>query len=135
DPLDRRFHAQPNACPQCGPQLALWTPTGQVLASKHNALLQAAEAIRHGQIVAVKGLGGFQLLAHAGKADVVRRLRERKRREEKPFAVMFPSIERVRAVCNVSPAEERLLRSPEAPIVLLSRIKQQTVEIDDLVAP
>ena len=79
----------------------------------------AAQAIREGKIVAVKGLGGFHLMADARNDKAVRLLRERKHREEKPFALMFPSLESIKAVCEVSPLEERLLRSPEAPIVLL----------------
>jgi len=120
DPADRRFHAQPNACPDCGPRLELWDATGQVLAVE-DPLAAAAEAIRAGRIVALKGLGGFQLLAAAGQEAVVRRLRERKQREEKPFALMFPSLDSIKRVCKVAPLEERLLRSPECPIALLAR--------------
>ena len=83
--------------------------------------MAAAEAIRQGQIVAVKGLGGFHLMVAAHNDQAVRRLRELKRREEKPFALMFPSLPAIQAACEVSPFEERLLRSPEAPIVLLRR--------------
>jgi hydrogenase maturation protein HypF len=122
DPTNRRFHAQPNACPVCGPRLELWNSTGVALSACDDALLAAAEAIRHGQIVAVKGIGGFHLMVAAHDEQVVRRLRERKHREEKPLAVMFPSLESVNAVCEVSPLEERLLRSPGAPIVLLRRL-------------
>ncbi|MBP9900022.1 MAG: carbamoyltransferase HypF [Verrucomicrobia bacterium] len=134
NPCDRRFHAQPNACPVCGPQLELWPghPSNswlrdpheppRRLAHGHDALLSAAHVIRCGQIVAVKGVGGFHLLVDARDGAAVRRLRERKQREEKPFALMFPSLESVKAVCEVSPLEERLLRSPEAPIVLLKRL-------------
>jgi hydrogenase maturation protein HypF len=85
-------------------------------------LRAAARAVRRGQIVAVKGLGGFHLIAAAHDEPAVRRLRKRKHREEKPFALMFPSLESVKAECEVSPLEERLLRSPEAPIVLLRRL-------------
>ncbi len=123
DPRDRRFHAQPNACPVCGPHLELWDRTGQVLIGNgHDALRAADDAIREGQIVAVKGLGGFHLMVAAHNDQAVRRLRELKHREEKPFALMFPSLELVRAQCEVSPIEERLLRSPEAPIALLRRL-------------
>ena len=121
DPANRRFHAEPNACPACGPHLELWDPAGTVLATRHDALLRAAEALRSGQILALKGLGGFQLMVDARNDDAVRRLRERKHREEKPFALMFPSREAVEAWCEVSPLEERSLHSPEAPIVLLRR--------------
>jgi hydrogenase maturation protein HypF len=125
DPRDRRFHAQPNACPACGPQLELWEPEpggpALPLACGPAALLAGVEAIRHGQIVAVKGIGGFHLLVDARNAVAVRRLRERKHREEKPFALMFPSLKGVKGACEVSEAEELLLQSPEAPVVLLRR--------------
>ena len=136
DPRDRRFHAQPNACPVCGPRLEFWqSRTGfqpvsdlkkdgdrlEACPTNDAALLAAANAIREGKIVAVKGLGGFHLMADARNDKAVQLLRERKQREEKPFALMFPSLESVRAECEVSPLEERLLRSPEAPIVLLRR--------------
>lgn len=127
NPLDRRFHAQPIACPQCGPHLELWNERGHPLATGHAALLEAAEAIRAGRVVALKGLGGFQLVVDARQEGAVRRLRERKRREEKPFALMYPSLEMVRAHCEVSEAEERVLCSPEAPIVLLRRSEQEAV--------
>ena len=121
DPRDRRFHAQPNACPECGPQLALWDADGRVLAERRAALEQAIEAARGGAIVALKGLGGFHLVCDARVGPAVRELRRRKMREEKPLACMFPSLASVREVCAISDAEERLLLSPEAPIVLLRR--------------
>lgn len=121
DPRDRRFHAQPNACPACGPQLELWDRAGKVLAQRDAALEQAVQAIRRGEIAAVKGLGGFHLLVDARNEQAVRRLRELKHREEKPFALMAPSLAVVRALCEVSETEERLLTSPESPIVLLQR--------------
>ncbi len=121
NPLDRRFHAQPNACPECGPHLELWDEKGICLAQHHEALLRAVEAIREGRIVAIKGLGGFHLVVDACNDSAVRRLRERKRREEKPFALMYPSLQTVKAHCEVNEVEERVLRSPESPIVLLRR--------------
>ncbi len=127
NPLDRRFHAQPIACPECGPHLELWDGEGVCLAKHHDALLRAAEAIREGHIVAVKGLGGFHLVVDACHDAAVRRLRERKRREEKPFALMYPSLQMVKAHCVVDEAEERVLRSPESPIVLLRRKEADSV--------
>jgi hydrogenase maturation protein HypF len=142
DPRNRRFHAQPNACPVCGPQLELWRsgvrqnadfPEAQnqprSAERSYDALLAAAHAIRAGNIVAVKGIGGFHLMVDARNEAAVKRLRERKHREEKPFALMFPSLESVKAVCEVSPLEERLLCSPEAPIVLLRRVKSQISDL------
>ena len=117
DPLHRRFHAQPIACSQCGPQLELWDQDGHCIAARHEAMIKAVEAIRNGKIVAVKGLGGFQLMADAGNDDAVLRLRKRKQREEKPFALMFPSLHTTGSLCCVSLAERQLLESPEAPIV------------------
>lgn len=119
DPANRRFHAQPNACPVCGPQLEGWDSTGKSLGQKDEALRATVQALQMGQIVALKGLGGFQLLVDARNEKAVQKLRQRKHREEKPFALMFPSLEAIRAVCEVSALEERLLKSPEAPIVLL----------------
>ena len=121
NPRDRRFHAQPNACPVCGPQLEWWNPAGEAIFGGHTALRAAVSALRRGRIVAVKGVGGFHLLVDARNEAAVRRLRERKHREEKPFALLFSDLASVRSVCAVSPLEERLLGSPEAPIVLLRR--------------
>jgi hydrogenase maturation protein HypF len=121
DPRDRRFHAQPNACAECGPHLELWDQGGERLAWHHEALQDAAEAVRAGGIVAVKGLGGFHLIVDARNEEAVTRLRRLKQREEKPFAVMVPSLIHAEELCSVSALEKRLLRSPEAPIVLLRR--------------
>lgn len=121
DPLDRRFHAQPNACDECGPKLTLCDANGTVLCDRNDALVTIADAIRDGSIVAVKGLGGFHLMADARNDDAVRELRRRKQREEKPLAVMFPSVEAVEQVCDLDTIEQRLLTSPESPLVLLKR--------------
>ncbi len=121
DPRDRRFHAQPNACPRCGPRIELWTETGKVLASGDRALSEAVGVLRKGSILALKGIGGFQLMVDARAEEVVTRLRNRKHREEKPFAVMVDSLGSARELCEISEFEERLLASPEAPIVLLRK--------------
>lgn len=121
NPQDRRFHAQPNACPVCGPQLAFWNAAGETLAAGTAALDETATALRAGRIVAVKGLGGFHLMVRADQAEPVAQLRARKHRDEKPFALMFPSLEALRDVCEVSDLEAALLGSPAAPIVLLER--------------
>jgi hydrogenase maturation protein HypF len=135
NPHDRRFHAQPNACPDCGPQLELWDAAGVILCTKDAALKSAAKAIRDGKIVAVKGVGGFHLLADARNEKAIRLLRERKQREEKPFALMFPTLESVKQACEVSSLEVRLLLSPEAPIVLLRKIGDRESSISNSVAP
>ena len=107
DPRNRRFHAQPNACPRCGPCI------------ESAGIESAARALREGRIVALKGMGGFQLLADATQIEAVARLRERKAREQKPFGMMMRDIETVRRFCHVSPADQELLESRAAPIVLL----------------
>jgi hydrogenase maturation protein HypF len=135
DPSDRRFHAQPNACPVCGPRLMLWSAEGDERAQGDEALLAACEAIRHGEIVALKGLGGFHLIVDARDGDAVDRLRTRKARDEKPFAIMLPSLEAARGLCFVDEDEARLLRSPEAPIVLLRRRSDPIASLAEAVAP
>lgn len=121
DPCNRRFHAQPNACPKCGPHLELWDEAGNISARQHEALLRTVQIIQEGKIVALKGIGGFQLIVDARNEVAVRRLRERKRREEKPFALMYPSLKSIHRDCMISELESRLLISPESPIVLLTR--------------
>ncbi|HMP83248.1 MAG TPA: carbamoyltransferase HypF, partial [Verrucomicrobiota bacterium] len=133
DPTNRRFHAQPNACPVCGPQLELWR--GCIRERSHDALLAAAQAIREGQIVALKGIGGFHLMVDARNENAVGRLRDRKHREEKPFALMFPTLASVKEVCEVSSPEERLLCSPESPIVLLRRLRVPRSTLPVSIAP
>ncbi|MGC8741338.1 MAG: carbamoyltransferase HypF [Candidatus Sumerlaeaceae bacterium] len=135
DPTNRRFHAQPNACPVCGPKLSLLDPQGAEIAAGHEALQHAVAALRQGAIVALKGIGGFQLLVDARNDQAVQRLRQRKRREEKPFALMAPSVEYARSLCRVSPIEEKVLASPESPIVLLERNPVSTEDISSSVAP
>ena len=130
---DRRFHAEPIACPRCGPRLFLWNEQGDAVAGGEEALRRAAALLRQGLIVAVKGLGGFQLWVDAVSEEAVRRLRVRKRRLEKPFAVLFPSLDAARAYCALSPEEEALLSSPQAPIVL-ARKRPQT-DLAEAVAP
>jgi hydrogenase maturation protein HypF len=112
DPRNRRFHAQPNACPACGPSLTLWD----------------------NGILALKGLGGFQLIVDAGNAAAVERLRQAKRREAKPFAVMAPSLDWVGDACDLESGAASLLASPEAPILLLSR-RAPAGEVAENVAP
>lgn len=135
NPLDRRFHAQPIACPQCGPQIELWDRKGSVLLIQNDALEKTIELIKNGQIVAIKGLGGFHLVVDARNNQAVLELRKRKHREEKPFALMFPSLDLVKEICFVDFFEERLLRSPESPIVLLKKKELSKNFISDLVAP
>ncbi|WP_437899861.1 carbamoyltransferase HypF [Sorangium sp. So ce124] len=144
DPSDRRFHAEPIACPACGPRVQLVAAAGDPMepgirgsGSPDGALREAAAAVLAGKVVAVKGLGGFHLLVDATSPDAVALLRRRKRRDAKPFAVMFGSLDAVRGACRVSPAEADALRGPEAPIVLLRRLSSAAarVAVADAVAP
>ncbi len=121
DPSDRRFHAQPIACPQCGPALELLDGRGRPLAVRAEALDMAGRALLDGRVLAMKGLGGFQLLVDASNATAVGLLRWRKRRPDRPFALMFSSLASVRRCCELSEAEAHALAAPEAPILLLRR--------------
>lgn len=135
DPRNRRFHAQPNACPGCGPRLQWFGAPGEPGPEHHDALLRTAEAIRAGKIVALKGLGGFQLIADARNEEAVQRLRHRKHREEKPFALMVPDLTSGQALCHLSEQETRLLTAVEAPIVLARRLDSENDGIARAVAP
>ena len=121
DPADRRFHAQPNACPECGPCLGLLDKDGHDLSQLDDPLLSAAQSIRDGEVVAVKGLGGFHLMVDARDGEAVAKLRRRKHREAKPLAVMFPNLENLENVCHVDDQARQMLTSPASPIVLLER--------------
>ncbi len=121
DPADRRFHAEPTACPVCGPQPSFTDRDGVVLAERDAAVGAAVDSLRAGQVVAVLGLGGFHLMVRADDPAAVATLRQRKRRGDKPFAVLFADLEAVRAEVPVSPGEAELLQGPAAPIVLLAR--------------
>lgn len=133
NPLDRRFHAQPNACPVCGPRLQWEELAGSWPGAGLPPLEAAAAALAAGAIVAVKGLGGYHLACDALHPGAVTRLRQRKQREAKPFALMAPDLATVRRLCALSPAEEALLLSPRRPIVLLDRLPSAPVAPD--VAP
>jgi hydrogenase maturation protein HypF len=120
DPADRRFHAQPTCCPACGPRLALLDATGTVV-SGQEPLVAAADLLRQGKVLAVKGLGGFHLAVDAFNEAAAAALRARKHREDKPFAVMVPDVEAARRLCEVDEAAAGLLASARRPIVLLPR--------------
>ncbi|HKI56760.1 MAG TPA: carbamoyltransferase HypF [Trueperaceae bacterium] len=120
DPDDRRFHAQPVACPTCGPAYRLLGPEGRDLACP-DPVAAAAQRLARGEILAVKGIGGYHLACDARDARAVAALRRRKVRKEKPFALMARDVDAVRAVAAPGPAELEALRSPARPIVLLSK--------------
>ncbi|MGY0490632.1 carbamoyltransferase HypF [Streptomyces sp. WG-D5] len=113
DPTDRRFHAEPLACPECGPQLTWSALSGDI------ALKAAVRAVDDGGIVAIKGLGGYQLVCDATRLTAVAELRRRKHRPAKPLAVMVADLTAVRRLANCGATEETVLRSPQRPVVLL----------------
>jgi hydrogenase maturation protein HypF len=121
NPLDRRFHAQPNACPVCGPQVYIenWTEGAINRAATANPMSEAAQRLAHGEILAIKGLGGYHLACDALHVEAVQRLRQRKQREAKPFALMVADLATARQLCDVSEDEAALLQSRRRPIVLL----------------
>ncbi len=131
DPLNRRFHAQPNACWDCGPQVELWDRRGHKI-GRRDPIAEAANAIAAGLIVAVKGLGGFHLAADATNPAAAALLRQRKRRVEKPFAVMVRNLETAHHLCQLEESSPALLQSVQRPIVLLQKKPSSVV---DEVAP
>ncbi len=153
DPLNRRFHAQPNACPACGPSLFLVKRRISPLRKRNekfkkygiekeekaweeeneNPIKKTIKALKEGKIVAIKGLGGFHLACDATNNEAVKLLRERKKRPGKPFAIMVKDIDAVKEICEVSEEEEKLLSSPECPIVLLKKRKDIPIAFE--VAP
>ena len=128
DPLNRRFHAQPNACWECGPQLSLETPNGSPILTS-DPVETVIDRLLAGQIVAIKGIGGFHLSADATNSAAVELLRRRKHRHGKPFAVMVRDVTEARRLCDLNLEEEELLQTPARPIVL-SRARA-----GDLIAP
>ena len=119
DPGDRRFHAQPLACPDCGPRIWLEAPGAAPVEGTDAALVAAQRALAEGQVVAVKGLGGYHIACHAGRDEPVALLRRRKGRADKPFAIMARDLGVARRLADIGADEARLLLSPQRPIVLL----------------
>lgn len=133
NPKDRRYHAQAIACPACGPQLTLFEGFGTMSSAAEGAMDGAVDAIRNGRIVAIKALGGFQLCVDATNNIAVSKLRKRKQRPDKPFAILCRSLEEVKKHCLLSTAEAELLTSPAAPISLLRKLKKS--KLAESVAP
>ncbi len=119
DPADRRFHAQPISCPECGPNIELVDSGGKPL--EGDPISQAAEMLRNGAIIAIKGIGGFHLAARADDAKVVERLRQLKQRDAKPFAIMCRSVSAARRFIKLSPEAKMAMESAMAPIILAMR--------------
>ena len=126
DPLDRRFHAETIACDRCGPALDLRDGAFQPIDG--DPIGRLATALGHGQIAAIKGPGGYHLACDATSPEAVAKLRLRKHRDEKPFAVMFDSLEAVEQVCELDDVERRMLMSPARPIVVLRRRRTQPAQ-------
>jgi hydrogenase maturation protein HypF len=126
DPINRRFHAQPNACEVCGPSLALYNNRATPVSAR-DPIKRTADLLKGGSIVAIKGLGGIHLAVDAENSEAVVRLRQRKHREEKPLALMSLDFDRVRRYAYIEPEEETLLRSPQRPIVLLTKKNPNTL--------
>jgi hydrogenase maturation protein HypF len=133
DPGDRRFHAQPLACAACGPRLWLESPEGRIDGTDA-AIVAAQRALGAGQVVAVKGLGGYHIACDAGEDAAVALLRSRKGRADKPFAVMARNLDVARQLADIDDDEARLLRSPQQPIVLLP-VRAAGSRLSPLVAP
>ena len=128
DVTDRRFHAQPVACGKCGPKVWLTDGKGKEIKSQTDeVIMEAARLLLDGKIVAIKGIGGFHLAVNALDNKAVKRLRERKRRDHKPFAMMAGSIEKIKEYADVSELAEKVLKSPQCPIVLLPKKENSAI--------
>lgn len=132
DPGNRRFHAQPNACADCGPHIALHNNEGTRLAT-NSPLAETASSLKKGLVLAIRGMGGFHLSVSACSPEAVALLRQRKRRPDKPLAIMVSSLEVAKRFCCLDPAAEELLTSPEHPIVLLEKLEH--TNLADNLAP
>lgn len=130
---NRRFHSQTIACPNCGPQLSLLDGEGNVMEATEQALSSAIQLLKQGKIIAIKGVGGFQLIADAANPQAVEALRLRKQRPEKPFALMVENLESAKELCQINRTEQQALISSASPIVLLKRL--DSMLIADTVAP
>lgn len=133
DPGDRRYHAEPISCDACGPELLCLDRERRIKGEGGDAVGLTAEAVKAGQIVAIKGVGGFHLVCDATNEAAVTLLRERKKRLTKPFAVMFPSLKALKSSADITPEEEELIISKERPIVVV-RKKMESI-VADGVAP
>lgn len=133
NPTNRRYHAQPIACENCGPNVVLYNNKNEVLSSDITAIKEIAQEINKGSIVAIKGMGGFHLICDANNDKVVEKLRIRKSRLNKPFAIMFKDINSIKNYTDFTQKEEELLNSKEKPIVLVKKKKE--FNLSQLIAP
>lgn len=132
DPGNRRFHAQPNACSACGPEISWHESSGKLIEKEHTLEL-AARALQNNKVISIRGLGGFHLSCNALSKEAVSKLRQRKTRPDKPLAIMVADIEIARNYCHISELEEKLLNSIEQPIVLLK--KKENSQLAENLAP
>jgi hydrogenase maturation protein HypF len=133
NPSDRRFHAQPVACHNCGPYIKLLDKTGEMISERKDVIGAIISLLDSGKIIALKGLGGYQLIVNAENDKAIDLLRERKQRATKPFAVMVKDIPMAEQLCELNELEKRLLTSPESPVVLIR--KKRNAVISDYAAP
>jgi len=120
NPSDRRFHSQTNSCSDCGITLQLSTANGEVVATDH-PIKKTSDLIKQGKIVAIKNTSGYLLCCDANNTEVIKKLRERKKRPTKPFAILYPSLELLKQQVEINTNQENCLTSPESPIVILQR--------------
>jgi len=132
DPLNRRFHAQPVACANCGPRVE-FIARDQIIGKYEGAISTARQFLQDGKIIAVKGLGGYHLACNAANAEAVQTLRERKKRSDRPFALMCFDLDTIRKYCEISDSEAELLQSSQRPIVLLR--KREDYALPEQLAP
>ncbi len=133
DTSNRRFHAQPNACYKCGPQLKLIIDNSEFIGSNEDTIKTTIELLKQGSIIALKGIGGFHLACDASNAIAVKKLRERKKRVNKPFALMAADVDKIKEFCEISPFENTLLEDKRRPIVLLK--KKSLIKLSDDISP
>ncbi len=136
NPLNRRYHAQPIGCWECGPTLSLWDKNNQLKIKNSELINSVVELIKRGNILAIKGVGGYHLVCDASNCEAIAKLRERKNRPSKPFAIMVKDIDMAKELAQINELEKKLLSSKERPIVILKqRLEAKRVKLSSLVAP
>ena len=135
NPLNRRYHAQPVSCNECGPKLSLWSDETTELKEFSSIYEKVRTLIESGNILAIKGIGGFHIVCDASNDTVIKKLREFKNRPSKPFAIMCKNLEQIKSLARVNAKEEELLSSKEAPIVILTKRGDQEISLSKYLAP